>query len=85
MKARIIEGMPPPSGSRSWLDYYVNSSGAGTVLLYCAVCGCPEPPTAAAPMREESGAMFAAPVCPHHAVCREWLELYDFEQTAALK
>jgi len=49
------------------------------------VCGCPEPPGCAVPMRGESGALFAVPVCSRHAAGREWLELYDFEQTAALK
>lgn len=85
MKAKIFDNVPPPEGSGSWLDHYIRRSGSGTALLYCAVRGCPVPPDRAVPMRGEGGARFAAPVCPEHAECREWLELYDFEQTVALK
>jgi len=85
MLARVITGLPLPAGSSSWLDYYVKNSGAGTVLLYCAVCGCPEPPAEAVPMEDANGARFAVPLCQRHAGSRDWLELYEFEQIAALK
>ncbi|MDD4816611.1 MAG: hypothetical protein PHI85_01410 [Victivallaceae bacterium] len=84
--AKVIHDLKPPHDGESWFGYFFRHSGADTRLLYCAVYGCPRPPTSAAPMNDDvSGRRFVAPLCAEHAGSSEELVIYRFALTADLK
>jgi len=87
MQVKLVTDNFAPPDESSWLDWYLRASGCGIRLIYCAVRGCPEPPTVGVVVEEAATRRnYVVPMCPKHAAAGEdeLRELYPFEQTAPM-
>lgn len=65
-----------------WLNYWLLHSEADCRTPYCAVSGCPEPPTMGATVITGEERIYVVPVCPRHGVVGMKVELYPHEPLA---